>query len=123
MVRVLIADDHPVAHRFLRWLLEPHFEIVGAVLDGQALVEAATKLRPDVIVTDLSMPVLNGLQAAEQLKRSGCTSAIIFLTVHADPDSIRACFAAGGVAHVAKANMDSDLLPAIHTALACAHLT
>jgi DNA-binding NarL/FixJ family response regulator len=94
-VRILLADDHPLFPQLVASLLEPTFEVVGKVVDGRSLCEEAKNLQPDVIVTDISMPVLNGIEAADQLKKSGCTSKIIFLTVHADPDFIHACLAAG----------------------------
>jgi len=98
--------------------LEPAFRIVGTVDNGQALVEAATKLRPDVIVTDISMPMLNGIEAAKKLSEAGCTSKVVFLTVHTDPDFVRACLGAHALGYVVKSRMATDLLPAIEAALA-----
>jgi len=115
-VTILLADDNPGVHNVVRSLLEPQFEIVGSVYDGQALIEASAKLRPDLIVTDLAMPVLNGLEAAEKLRKSGSIAPIVFLTVHTAPDIIKACRDARGV-HVSKFGMAVDLLPAIHAAL------
>jgi DNA-binding NarL/FixJ family response regulator len=114
---VLLADDNPRICEIVRSLLEPHFNILGSVFDGRALLVAAAKLLPDVIVTDLSMPVLNGLDAAKELRDSGSDAVIIFLTVHKDPDLIAACRAAGA-AYVPKDSMANDLLPAIQAALA-----
>jgi DNA-binding NarL/FixJ family response regulator len=99
-------------------LLRPIFEIVGTVSDGQALIEAAARLEPDVIVTDISMPILNGIEAATQLSESGCKSKVVFLTVHTDSDFVRACLAASALGYVVKPSMVTDLLPAIHAALA-----
>jgi len=98
-------------------LLQPTSEIVGCVGDGQALIEAAAKLKPDVIVLDVSMPVLNGIDAAANLKESGSTSRIVFLTVHGNQDFIRACLATGALGYVWKPRMALDLLPAIQEAL------
>ena len=98
-------------------MLKPVFEIVGRERDGRALVEAAARLRPDAIVTDISMPILNGIEAAKLLRDSGSTTRIVFLTVHRDPDFVKACFAAGAIAYVLKARMATDLLPAIQKAL------
>ena len=98
-------------------MLKPAFEIVGREGDGRALVEAAAKLRPDAIVTDISMPILNGIEAAKLVRDSGSTTRIVFLTVHRDPDWVRACFAAGAIAYVWKPRMTTDLLPAIQEAL------
>lgn len=117
-VRILLADDHLRLLDVVANILEPAFEIVGREGNGQALVEAAAKLRPDVIVTDISMPILNGIEAANTLRDSGSTSRIIFLTVHRDPDFIKACFAAGALGYVSKHRVTTDLLSAIQEALA-----
>lgn len=82
---MLIADDHCSVRKGLVRLLEDRFEVVGAVLNGHLLIEAATRLRPDVIVTDISMPGLNGLEALERLKEEASEVKVIILTVHADP--------------------------------------
>jgi DNA-binding NarL/FixJ family response regulator len=94
------------------------FEVVGKVGDGRALFEAALDLRPDVIVTDISMPILNGIDAVDELRRSGCSSKVIFLTIHSDPDFIRACLDMGAFGYIVKPRVASDLLPAIREALA-----
>ena len=84
--RVLLADDYrPLLESVLR-LLRPEFEIVGEAQNGQALIEAAFRLKPDVIVTDIGMPILNGIEAAKRLREAGSTSKIVFLTVLSDPD-------------------------------------
>ena len=117
-LRILLADDHPHVPETVSNLLQPIFEIVGTVGDGRALLEAAERLKPDVIVTDISMPILNGIKAATQLSESGCASKIVFLTVHTDPDFIRACLAIRALGYVVKRRMATDLLPAIEAALA-----
>jgi DNA-binding NarL/FixJ family response regulator len=76
------------------------------------------RLKPDVIVSDISMPLLNGIEAADQLKESGCQSRIVFLTVHSDPDFVRVCLAAGAFGYVVKSRIGAELLPAIREALA-----
>src|SRR5262245_31992983 len=88
-VRVIVADDHPGFPEIVEGLLKSEFQIVGKVTDGEALVKETMKLNPDIVVTDISMPVLNGIEAAERLKELGCTSRLVFLTVHADWDFIR----------------------------------
>jgi DNA-binding NarL/FixJ family response regulator len=98
-------------------LLKPTYEIVACVGDGRALIRAAMRMNPDVIVTDISMPVLSGIEAANILRDFGSTSRIIFLTIHQDSDYIKACFAAGALAYVSKLRMSADLLPAIQEAL------
>ena len=117
-VRILLADDHPMVCEVVECLLKPNCQIVASVGDGQALIQAASRLEPDVIVTDISMPILNGIEAANMLKKSGSTSSIIFLTVHQDPDFIKACFSVGALAYVSKQRMTTDLWPAIQEALA-----
>jgi len=116
--RILLADDHPRFPEIEQHLLETEFEVVGNVGNGQALFEAAMRLKPDVIVADISMPILNGIDAADRLKESGCKSRFIFLTVHSDPDFVRRCLAGGAFGYVAKSRIDSELVPAIREALA-----
>lgn len=117
-IRVLLADDYsPLLESVFR-LLEPGFEIVGEAQDGQALVEAALKLKPDVIVTDISMRILNGIEAAKRLREAGSTSKIVFLTVISDRGFIPTCLAAGAFGYVVKSRLGSDLEPAIREAVA-----
>jgi DNA-binding NarL/FixJ family response regulator len=80
--RILLADDHPNFPEMEGHVLEPEFEVIGKVANGLALFEEAMRLKPDVIVTDISMPVLNGIDAVDRLMESGCNSRIVFLTVH-----------------------------------------
>ena len=116
--RVLLADDYrPLLECVLR-LLRPEFEIFGEAQNGQALVEAALKLKPDVIVTDISMPILNGIEAAKRLREAGSTSKIVFLTVVPNPDFIATCMATGALGYVIKARLGTDLEPAIREAVA-----
>ena len=117
-VRILLADDHPHFPELVEGLLGANFEVVGKVGNGRALFDAALDLKPDVIVTDISMPVLNGIEVVEQLRRSGCTSKVIFVTVHSDPDFVRTCLAAGAFGYIVKPRVAIDLLPAIREAIA-----
>ena len=117
-IRILLADDHSPLLELVQGLLEPTFDVVGCVRDGESLVEAARKLQPDVIVTDISMPKLNGIDAAYQLRESGSSSKIIFLTVHADPDFVQAALKTGAVAYIWKLRIETDLLVAIGEVLA-----
>jgi DNA-binding NarL/FixJ family response regulator len=117
-VRVLLADDLPLLLKEVVSLLQPTFEIVGRVADGKSLFESAMKLQADVIVTDISMPILSGIEAANKLKVSGCRSKIVFLTVHSDPEIVRACLDTGALGYVLKGQMATDLVPAIQEALA-----
>jgi DNA-binding NarL/FixJ family response regulator len=116
--RILLADDHPQLVQKVTQLLHPEYEVLGAVSDGQALIAAAEKLKPDVLVLDVTMPILDGIEAAKELKARGCESKIVFLTVHSDPDYLRACLAAGGLGYVVKSRMSSDLPQAVDHALA-----
>jgi DNA-binding NarL/FixJ family response regulator len=116
--RILLADDHPGFPEMVEQLLRPKFEVVGKVVDGQSLFEAAIELKPDVIVMDISMPVLDGITTADRLKESGCASRIVFLTVHSDPDFVRACLATGAFGYVVKSRLNTELVAAIRDALA-----
>jgi len=115
--RVLLADDHKIVTEGLRSLLEPEFELVGVVEDGRALVAAAKELRPDVIVADISMPLLNGIEVAEQLNRAGVGAKIIFLTMHLDVMYATRAFEAGASGYVLKHSAPSELVSAIREAL------
>jgi DNA-binding NarL/FixJ family response regulator len=118
LVRILLADDHEHVIEKIIQLLDSTYDIVGTVSDGQSLVRAVTLMKPDVLVVDITMPILNGIEAAKQLNEAGCESRIIFLTVHADADYVRACLASGAFGYVVKARMSSDLPRAIEEALA-----
>jgi len=111
--RVLLADDHRLLREAFVKLLEPECDVVGAVADGRALLEAAPKLRPDVVVVDIAMPLLNGLDAARQVKRSMPSVKVVFLTVSEDPELAAEAFRAGGSAFLLKNSAASELLQAI----------
>jgi len=115
--RVLLADDHVALLEAERTLLSPYFEVVETVVDGAALVSAAGRLLPDVIVTDISMPILNGIDAVHRLQASGSTSKIVFLTVRREKEFVEACMQAGALGYVQKVNMKHHLVPAIKAAL------
>ncbi len=117
-VRILLADDHREMLKRVVHLLHSEFEVVGAVHDGQALLEAASKLRPDVVILDISMPVMNGLEAADRLKEAGSKAKVVFLTVHEDSDFVHESRAKGALGYVVKSRLTSDLVPAIKEALA-----
>lgn len=112
--KVLLADDHTILMEGLRSLLEGEFELVGTAGDGRALLEAARKLNPDVIVSDISMPLLNGLDAARQLKRDGVTAKIVFLTMHAELQLAAEAFRAGASGYLLKQSAGEELITAIH---------
>ena len=117
-IRILLADDHPGFPQVVESMLEPAFEIIGSVSNGQSLLDTAMRLKPDVVVTDVSMPILNGIEAAAQLRKSGCASKIVFLSVHSDPDFMQACLSIGAVGYVIKPRMATELVHAIREALA-----
>jgi len=117
-VRILLADDHPGVSDFVETLLESSHEIVGKVRDGGALIDAAARLKPDAIVTDISMPILSGIEAGRKLKESGCRARLIYLTIHSDCDFVNACMHIGAFGYVLKCRMDTDLPLAISEAAA-----
>ncbi len=115
--RVLLADDHTMILAGLRSLLEPDFELVGTAEDGRALVEAAEQLKPDIILMDISMPLMNGLEAARQLKRVVPQTKIIFLTMHGDVSYVKEAFRVGASGFLIKRSAAPELLTAIHEVL------
>jgi DNA-binding NarL/FixJ family response regulator len=115
--RILIADDHKQMREHVVRQLEPEFEVVGAVANGEALLAAAPKMQPDVCILDISMPVTSGIEAAAQLQSSLSDSRIVFLTVHKEPDFVEAALNTGALGYVLKSRMGADLIPAIHSAL------
>jgi DNA-binding NarL/FixJ family response regulator len=117
-VRVLLADDHKDFLAAAARLLQPEFEVVKTVADGQALLKEAARLEPDVLVVDISMPLLNGIEAARQLRAAGSRAKIVFLTVHQDPEYVHAALAAGAQGYVAKSQLATDLLLALRESLA-----
>ncbi|MGA7315460.1 MAG: response regulator transcription factor [Silvibacterium sp.] len=118
---ILLADDHhPLLNRVMS-LLKPQFEVVGSVSDGRALVREAQRLQPDVIVLDIAMPILTGIEAARELHEAGSKAKLVFLTVHQSRAFIRECFANGGLGYVTKSRMVTDLVPAINEALSNRH--
>ena len=116
MLRLVLADDHAGIHPLIRRILGSEFEIVDAVLDGRALVESALANSPDVLVVDISMPGLSGIEAIRSLGPS-LPKAVVVLTTHADPNLVEQAFRAGASGYVLKAKAAMDLAPAIHAAL------
>jgi DNA-binding NarL/FixJ family response regulator len=111
--RVLLADDHAIVADGLHSLLKDRYDLVGTVGDGQALVDAALEQQPDVIVADIGMPVLTGLQAWHRLCASGTPSRIIFLTMHSDPQLAAEAFRAGASGYLLKHSAGEELIAAI----------
>ena len=116
-VRILLADDNPSMLQAARRILEPEFQVVGTVNDGEAVLEAADALRPDVLILDICMGVLNGLEAARRLTRTGSQARIVFLTVHQDQEFVEEAFSVGALGYVVKPRLGTDLLPAVREAL------
>lgn len=115
--RLLMADDHTLVLEGIRKLLENDFELVGAVEDGRALLQAAEQLRPDVILVDISMPLLNGIEACRQLARSMPKTPVIFLTMHTDVAYVEEALRAGGAGYLLKRSAASELTSAIHAVM------
>ena len=115
-IRILLADDHPMVLEGVAKILADKFDVVGKVEDGRALVAAAQQLTPDLIVTDMTMPLLHGLEACRQLKRL-VGSKVIFLTMHADVAYAKEAFQAGASGYLLKRNAASELIDAIHTVI------
>jgi two-component system invasion response regulator UvrY len=116
--RVVLADDVAQVLSAVSALLKEKFEIVAMVTDGQAAFDATLALAPDLVVLDISMPGLSGIEVARELKKRGNKAKIVFLTVHEDSDILATCFAAGGLGYVAKLLVATDLVPAMNDALA-----
>jgi DNA-binding NarL/FixJ family response regulator len=116
--RALLADDHSALIEAETALLLRHFDVVGTVNDGAMLVSQALQLNPDVIVADITMPVLDGIRAIRRLRESGCQAKIVFLTIHSEQEFIQACLEEGALGYVLKSDMKAHLIPAIRAALA-----
>ncbi len=115
--RVLLADDHTLLLEAFEKLLEPDYAVVGAVSDGRALLSAAAELKPDVIVLDIALPLLNGLDAARQLKKTMPKVKLIFLTMNEDPNVANEAFRVGASGYLLKTSASSELSKAINEAL------
>ena len=115
--RVLLADDHVLVLEGFKKLLEEHCQVVGSVEDGRALLDAAERLQPDIVVLDISMPKLNGLDAARRLRKMVPRPRLIFVTVHADQDYVTQAFKAGASAYLLKRSAGSELVQAIEAVM------
>lgn len=115
-MRILLADDHPIFLKRVAALLQLSFEVIGTASNGKELISQATQLDPDVIVTDICMPVLTGIEAVHQLREAGSRAKFVFLTVHTEDEFVRASMAEGVLGYVVKPRMVTDLIPAIEAA-------
>lgn len=115
--RVLLADDHLLIAEGIQKLLEPEFEFVGIVADGRSLVAAVAKLQPDIAIVDISLPLLNGLDASQHIKKQNPDVKIIVLTMHSEPTFVVQAFRVGVSGYVLKQSVGSELVQAIHEVL------
>jgi DNA-binding NarL/FixJ family response regulator len=115
--RVLLADDHTLILAGIRGLLEVHYDVVEQVGDGRSLVEAALRLRPDVIILDISLPLLNGIDAARQIKKIWPEAKLVFLSMHSSPVYLREAINAGGEAYILKTSAKEELRIAVRKVL------
>lgn len=115
--RIILADDHTLIIEALKGLLEPEFEVVGTFADGHKLIDAVPELKPDVIVLDIGMPTMNGLIAAEKLKRLMPAVKIVFLTMDRDPDTAGEAFRLGASAYLLKNSAASELIAALRVVM------
>jgi DNA-binding NarL/FixJ family response regulator len=115
---VLVAEDHTIVADGLRALLKDSFDLVGVVQDGRQLLESAKRLKPDIIITDISMPLLNGLDVVRQLRHDGIRSRIVVLTMHTDPEYAEEAFQAGVSGYVVKHAAAEELLTALNDVIA-----
>jgi DNA-binding NarL/FixJ family response regulator len=115
--RVLLADDNAAMLDHVKAMLLPEFEVVGAFPEGESVLSQYDGLQPDVVILDISMGGMSGIEVARRLHDTGRQAKIVFLTVHEDQDFVSAAIGAGGSAYVVKSRMGSDLVDAIHAAL------
>lgn len=115
-IRILLADDHQTILARVCGILSEEFDVVGAVNNGRDAISEVERLDPDVLVIDISMPILNGLEVMSKLG-SGCRAKVVFLTVHEDPDFVAAALAAGASGYVVKEDVTTDLVPAVRATL------
>jgi DNA-binding NarL/FixJ family response regulator len=115
--RLLIVDDQEEVRRSVADLLEGTFHVIGMAEDGKRAIELASVLRPDVVVLDICMPVLNGIEAAEQLRKCGYPTKVVFLSMQDAPEFVEAAFTTGALGYVLKSSVGTDLVSAIWQAI------
>jgi DNA-binding NarL/FixJ family response regulator len=118
MLRILIAEDHVAMREKVVGTLEVDFSVVAAVSDGQEMLDVESRIKPDVVILDISMPTMNGIEAARRLQERASTAKIIFLTVHEEPAFLQAALATGALGYVIKSRLANDLRVAVIEAMA-----
>jgi DNA-binding NarL/FixJ family response regulator len=116
--RILLADDNESLVERVAEHLSSSFDVVGIARDGQDLISKALRLAPDVIVADITMPILTGIEATHQLREAGLAVRFVFLTIHGEDEFLQACLEEGAVGYVIKSHMNADLIPALNSAMA-----
>ena len=116
-IRIFVADDHPNILGKVASLLGHTFDIVGTAGDGQTAYEGVKRLKPDVLVIDITMPIVSGIEVVTKLRQTGQAPKVVFLTVHSDPDFLRAGLATGAFGYVMKARVATDLVPSVQHAV------
>ncbi|HEU4386972.1 MAG TPA: response regulator transcription factor [Blastocatellia bacterium] len=117
-IGVLVADDHESMRQKVVSTLETEFNVVGAVGDGKEMLDAESRIRPDVVILDISMPTMNGIEAATRLRQRASNARVIFLTVHEEPEFLAAALNAGAIGYVIKSRLATDLSLAVREAIA-----
>lgn len=115
--RILLADDHEAMLEEAARLLATDFDVVGTVENGELAIQAVDRLDPDIVILDISMPVINGIEAACCLKQSGSRARVIFLTAQSHPEFVVAAFSSGALGYVLKTHLVTDLVPAVREVL------
>lgn len=118
MIRLLVAEDHAGMREKVVGTLRLDYTMVSAVRDGQEMLDAEPRFEPDVVVLDISMPIINGIEAATRLKERASKAKVVFLTVHEEPAFLQAALAAGATGYVIKSRLASDLRFAVSEAIA-----
>src|SRR5262245_22185917 len=121
MVQLLVCDDHAAMRHAVVGALETEYSVVASVGDGEEMLDAESRTSPDIVILDIAMPIMNGIEAAARLKERASKAKIIFLTVHEEPEFLEAALAAGACGYVIKSHLVNDLRVAISEVLAGRH--
>ena len=116
--RILLADDNELLLERTAEMLAPSFDVVGLARDGRDLIAKARKFTPDVIIVDITMPLMTGIEAVHELRQAGSIARFVFLTCHQESEFLQACLEEGALGYVIKSHIKADLVPAIHAAMA-----